>query len=233
MKKYCYILFLTLFISCDKVVTKNTEPVSKSEIKTVKKDEQFTDVFTFISFNNTGDKHLLNTQKDNKPFYFVDNRSKEKDLLRGDLVQISWKKDTIYDERDNAKTEIVNKLLAVKKIEDGIVSKFRKNYGKEISYNYSGDFNYSQEYLNELYLMVEYYIASCEIPLVTAIVSHKDKIEYSVEQQQKNGKEYTVIGIGTVDEGRITNAQWLFYDAENKILYEYNLPNDELVVFDL
>ena len=112
------------------------------------------------------------------------------------------------------------------------VSDFRKNYGKEIYYNYSGDFNYSQKYLEELYLIAEYYIANSKNELLKTIIANKYRLEYSVEQQQRNGKEYTVLGIGTVTEGRITKAQWLYYDAENKILYEYDLPNDELVVFE-
>lgn len=112
------------------------------------------------------------------------------------------------------------------------VSDFRKNYGKEIYYNYSGDFNYSQKYLEELYLKVEYYVANSKNELLKNIIANKDKLEYSVEQQQRDEKEYTVLGIGTVTEGRITKAQWLFYDAENNILYEYDLPNDELVVFE-
>jgi len=112
------------------------------------------------------------------------------------------------------------------------VSDFRKNYGKEIYYNYSGDFNYSQKYLDELYLKVEYYVANSKNELLKYIIANKYRLEYSVEQQQRNGKEYTVLGIGTVTEGRITKAQWLYYDAENKILYEYDLPNDELVVFE-
>lgn len=112
------------------------------------------------------------------------------------------------------------------------VSDFRKNYGKEIYYNYSGDFNYSQKYLEELYLKVEYYVANSKNELLKNIIANKNRLEYSVEQQQRNGKEYTFLGIGTVNEDRITKAQWLYYDAESKILYEYDLPNDELVVFE-
>jgi len=115
---------------------------------------------------------------------------------------------------------------------DSKVSDFRKKYGKEIYYNYSGDFNYTQKYLDELYLITEYYIANSKNELLKSIIAYKGRLEYSVEQQQRNDKEYTVLGIGTVTEGRITKAQWLFYDAENKILYEYDLPNDELIVFE-
>lgn len=115
---------------------------------------------------------------------------------------------------------------------DSKVTNFRKNYGKEIYYNYSGDFNYTQSYLDELYLIAEYYIANSKNALLKNIIENKDRLEYSVEQQQRNNKEYTVLGIGTVTEGRVTKAQWLFYDAENKILYEYDLPNDELIVFE-
>lgn len=85
---------------------------------------------------------------------------------------------------------------------------------------------------NELYLIAEYYIANSKNELLRTIILNKEKVEYSVEQQQRNGKEYTVLGVGTVSEGSVTKAQWLYYDAENKILYEYDLPNDELVVFE-
>ena len=68
------------------------------------------------------------------------------------------------------------------------VSDFRKNYGKEIYYNYSGDFNYSQKYLEELYLKVEYYIANSKNELLKNIITNKDRLEYSVEQQQRNEK---------------------------------------------
>lgn len=115
---------------------------------------------------------------------------------------------------------------------DSKVYNFRKNYGKELSYHYSGDFKYTQLYLDDLYLVTEYYIATSENELVKLLVSNKEKIEYSVEQQFRNEKEYTVLGIGTVVEGRVTKVQWLYYDAENKVLYEYDLPNDELVEYN-
>ncbi len=119
-----------------------------------------------------------------------------------------------------------------KNLVDFKVSNFRKNYGKEIYYNYSGDFNYTQKYLDDLYLITEYYIANSKNDLLKSIINNKVRLEYSVEQQWRNNREYTVLGIGTVTEGRSTKAQWLFYDAENKILYEYDLPNDELVAFE-
>ncbi|UUV22779.1 hypothetical protein [Paenimyroides aestuarii] len=112
------------------------------------------------------------------------------------------------------------------------VSDFRNIYGKDIYYYYSGDFSYSQKYLDELYLIAEYYIANSKNQLLKNIIDSKYRLEYSIEQQQRNDKEYTVLGIGTVTEGRITKAQWLYYDAKDKILYEYDLPNDELVVFE-
>lgn len=123
-------------------------------------------------------------------------------------------------------------LAQNKSSQDSKVANFRKNYGKEIYYHYSGDFNYTLAFLDELYVIAEYYIANSKNELLKNIIDSKDRLEYSVEQQQRNGKEYTVLGIGTVTEGRVTKAQWLFYDAENKILYEYDLPNDELVVFE-
>ena len=127
---------------------------------------------------------------------------------------------------------LTNKTNPDSNVVNDKVSVFRKNYGKEIYYNYSNAFNYTKEYLNELYLIAEYYIANSKNELLRTIILNKEKVEYSVEQQQRNGKEYTVLGVGTVSEGSVTKAQWLYYDAENKILYEYDLPNDELVVFE-
>lgn len=127
---------------------------------------------------------------------------------------------------------LTNKTNPDSSVANDKVSIFWKNYGKEIYYNYSSAFNYTKEYLNELYLIAEYYIANSKNELLRTIILNKEKVEYSVEQQQRNGKEYTVLGVGTVSEGSVTKAQWLYYDAENKILYEYDLPNDELVVFE-
>ena len=127
---------------------------------------------------------------------------------------------------------LTNKTNPDSSVANDKVSIFWKNYGKEIYYNYSSEFNYTKEYLNELYLIAEYYIANSKNELLRTIILNKEKVEYSVEQQQRNGKEYTVLGVGTVSEGSVTKAQWLYYDAENKILYEYDLPNEELVVFE-
>lgn len=93
-----------------------------------------------------------------------------------------------------------------KNSQDSKVSDFRKNYGKEIYYNYSGDFNYTQSYLDELYLIAEYYIANSKNELLKNIIENKGRLEYSVEQQQRNDKEYTVLGIGTGTEGNYQSA---------------------------
>ena len=135
---------------------------------------------------------------------------------------------------DNSIDEFVmgyGKTIEVK-ISDGNVSKFRKTYKMPFKYNYAKENNYSQDYLDKIYLQAEYYVANTKNESLLQLVKSKTQIEYSIEQQTRDGKEYTVLGIGNVFEHRVQTAKWLYIgnDYPQK-LYEYDLPNDKLIEF--
>ena len=96
----------------------------------------------------------------------------------------------------------------------------------------SAVFRNSKEYLDQLYLIIEHYIANSKNELVKHAVSKKEQIEYSIEEQTRDGKEYIVIGIATVFEHRVNTMQWLYLEQDLSKTYEYDLPNDQLVKFD-
>ena len=56
-------------------------------------------------------------------------------------------------------------------------------------------------------------------------------LSYSIEEMDRDEKKYIVLGISTVFEHHTNILQWLYFDAFEKIVYEYDLPADSLVKF--
>lgn len=228
---FFFLLMLLTLLACKKeIVTKHTGQKTQPKQQIKSENHEFTDVFIFDKYNDDGDYFLLIAQKNDSIFGFINDKD-DRSLLKGDEIKITWKKDTVLSPAEDEKPGSANWIVAVKKLKDGPVARFRKSYGKEISYHFSDEFNYATSYLDKLYVLTEYYIATSKNTLLKDLVQNKDKIEYSIEQQTRDNKEYTMLGIGTVTEGRITKAQWLYYDAENDKLYEYDLPNDKLIEY--
>ena len=143
--------------------------------------------------------------------------------------QIQWEKDTI--EIDGEK-QVENWLYSVKKIEDGNVSKFRKKYTRKIKYHWHEDNNYSQNYLDEIYLVAEYYIANSKNELVRQAIKDKNQIEYSIEKRTENNRDYDLLGIGYMFEHRFNVIQWIYIENVNYRIFEYDLPNEKLIEYE-
>ncbi|GAA4757111.1 hypothetical protein GCM10023230_00930 [Flavobacterium hankyongi] len=58
------------------------------------------------------------------------------------------------------------------------------------------------------------------------------KIEYSIEDNIKDGKEYYMIGIYDNSNNQNSIIQWLYIEPEEFTIYEYDLPNDKLIKFE-
>ncbi|WP_235992210.1 hypothetical protein [Taishania pollutisoli] len=191
-----------------------------------------TAVFEFVSYNDNGDYMLLNAKKENQLYGFINDNNDDRSLLRGDVCEIQWKEDTIYIAGDGERPELADWVISIRKIKDGKSSAFRKTYKKELLYHYRSDeTDYSESYLDELYLLVEYYIANSTNTLIRSAVENREQLEYSIEEQVKNNRSYTVFGIGSTSEHSFHPVQWLYYDNEKDLLYEYDLPADKLVKF--
>lgn len=237
-KKLPYFLILFVFLYCqEKKETVNTkvsqDTVAATNIKTDSvpaKQEIHQDIFEFDSYNDDGDYMLLNAIKDKDSDGFINDKNEDRSLLKGDQIQINWKNDTIYIAGDGDTPEIAKWVVSVKKIKDGKVSEFRKNYKKKLKYHWDGE-DYSQDYLNKIYLWAEYYIANSKNPLIQHAVESKAQIEYSIEEQSKNNRSYIVLGIGHEFEHRFTIMQWIYIDVETYKIYEYDLANEKLVEF--
>ncbi len=188
------------------------------------------DTLSFLDYNDDGDYMLLNAKKGNDYYGFINDKNDDRSYLKGDLIEIKWKNDTIYIAGDGETPEIADWIISTRKIIDGNVSIFRKTYKKQLKFNWSKENNYSQGYLDKLYLLVEDYIANSKVETIKLSIKNKDQLEYSIEQQNRNGEEYTVLGISYIFEHKLITLKWLYYEnGDRPKLYEYDLPNDELI----
>lgn len=240
MKKLLLLLLIIVFVlqSCEnkteKKITKNIQQTTKvtkndSINSSVSNPKIFTDNFEFICYDDNGDYMLLNAKKGNEIYNFFNDSNKERNLLRGDICKIHWEKDTI--EIDGEK-QIEHWISNVKKIQDGNVAKFRKKYKKKLKYHWHEDNNYSQNYLDEIYLVAEYYIANSKNELIRQTIKDKNQIEYSIEKRTENNRDYDLLGIGYMFEHRFTVMQWIYIENVNYRIFEYDLPNEKLTEFE-
>lgn len=240
MKKLITLIFATAFLfqSCgnDRLkrakesVQQTTKGAEKDSMNnSVSKPKIFTDTFEFLCYEDNEDYTLLNAKKGNEIYNFFNDRNKERNLLRGDICKIHWEKDTI--EIDGEK-QIEHWLSNVKKIENGNVSTFRKKYKKELKYHWNEENNYSQDYLNEIYLVAEYYIANTKNDLIKHAIKDKNQIEYSIEKRTENNRDYDLLGIGYMFEHRFNIMQWIYIENVNYRIFEYDLPNEKLIEFE-
>ncbi|WP_264530283.1 hypothetical protein [Flavobacterium sp. N502540] len=234
------ITFLSFVLQSCENKTKNTVEIKKTnqsktkqtDLKIVQtKEEIFKDVFEFVAYNDDGDYSYIQVKKGDESYGFVNDKNEDRSLLRGDICEIQWKKDTIYIAGDGETPMLEDWLVSVNKIKDGNVSKLRKEQKTEFKYHWSEQENYSQGFLDDIYLVTEYYIANSKNKLLQLHLKSKEQINYSIENRKRENRDFTVMGIGYEFENRTNIFQWLYYDTENHKLYEYDLGNDELNEF--
>lgn len=235
MKEVFAIFILALCFSCTQPESKN-QPQEKTKTDKIpkieaKKDSVKRDTIEFVSYNDNFDYTQLNGKKGKEEIDFVNDNNNDRSFLRGDLIAIEWKNDTIYISGDGETPQIAQWIVSAKKIKDGNVSKLRKQYGKPIKYHYSKDDEISDSYLEHLHNLAEYYIANSKNDLVKLSLKDKIDLAYSVEKQTRENKEYYVLGVYTESEHKINTFQWLYIDSETDKIYEYDLPNDKLIYF--
>ncbi|WP_114792560.1 hypothetical protein U0035_02265 [Niabella yanshanensis] len=195
----------------------------------------FTDTVTFAERDDNGDYFLFYIRKENRLISLVydDLVERKLDFLRGDTLVIQWKMDSIWIAGDGDRLDFKERLVSAKKIKDGKVAAFRKNYTKPIRYWYAQNTDYTDEFKDYLYLLVEYYIAYSKQPLVLLHLGMPEQTTfvYSIEERDEKGRHYVVLGLSN-DQGTHSNIiQWLYLDSETHRLYEYDLVNDRLIPF--
>jgi len=186
----------------------------------------------FVDYNDDGDYFSLSAKKKDKMFSFINDGNSDRSLLRGDLIEINWKKDSISIAGDGETKVQAERIVSVKKLKDGHVSLFRKNYPTALKYTWPQEEQYSKSYLDKLYTLTEYYIANSGNTLLKQQIKTKGELSYSIEKQRRQNKEYVLIGIATINDQHAETVQWLYFDNEEDLLYEYDLPQDRLVKFN-
>jgi hypothetical protein len=215
-----------------KKTNQNQSGTKQTESKIIQaKEEIFKDIFEFVAYNDDSDYTSFLAKKGDELYGFVNDKNDDRSLLRGDICEIQWKKDTIYIAGDGETPMLEDWLISVKRIKDGNVTKMRKEYKKEFKYHWSEEQNYSQGFLDEIYSVTEYYIANSKNELLQLHIKNKEQINYSIENRKRENRDFTVMGIGYEFENHTTIFQWLYYDTENHKLYQYDLPNDKLNEF--
>jgi len=235
MKLIIVFLFLVFCYSCTPTEPKN-QPVDEPETEIVrqiiaKKDSVKRDTIEFVSYNDDFDYSQLNGKKGKDEITYINDKNNDRSFLRGDLIAIEWKNDSIYIAGDGDTPQNAEWIVSAKKIKDGNVSKFRKEYGKEIKYYQSKEDPLSDSYLDHLYRLTEYYIANSKKDLIQLSVKNKENLGYSIEKRDRENKEYYVLGIYTESEHKTNTFQWLYIDPEKDRIYEYDLNNDRLIYF--
>ncbi|KUJ52730.1 hypothetical protein [Chryseobacterium sp. JAH] len=187
MKDSAAFLLLIICWSCTQTETKDqkTRELEKKEFKqnTIKRDSVKNDTVEFTSYNDNFDYSQLNGKKGKENIDFINDNNNDRSFLRGDLIAIEWKNDSIYIAGDGETPQNAQWIVSAKKIKDGNVSKFRKEYGKEIKYHFSNEDQLSGSYLDHLYILAEYYIANSNRDLIKLTIKNKQDLAYSVEKR--------------------------------------------------
>ncbi len=238
MKSLPIFLLTCLIIACKPKPPAQQQPVKPAVAKPQQQNRQTNpghaqehhSNMTFVAYNDDGDNYVLIAQKNNRIFNFINDSDTSRNLNRGDGIEVKWKNGTVTIAGDGETPVPAEIITSVKKISDGAVSKFRKTYGRQIKYTWPTNENFSQSYLDRLYTLVEHYLANTSNALLRLAINKQQQITYSIEPTQKNNRDYTMIGIAPVNDAHSSPVvQWLYIDTENHKLFEYDLPNDELV----
>lgn len=209
----------------------------------VRFDTIYRDTIIFQQYMDYGDFPRVHTTKhgiDISPVYDTDNKS----LTRGDIALLEWRFDSIAIPEAPSDKWVDRIAVSLTKIKEGKLALYRKKYPQAITYSYDKSISETdaKEYLDEIYELVQYYLANSTDPLVVSTVESQSdslQIQYTIELQdrmEKNQNEsYFVVGLSNYFEHHNSIFRWLYlkrYTGKGYLeLYEYDLPKDKLKAF--
>ncbi|MCD8741012.1 hypothetical protein LT679_10400 [Mucilaginibacter roseus] len=182
----------------------------------------------FLNYNDDGDYFILLAQHADSSISFI-NDDGDRSLNRGDSIEVLWKDDNITMAGDDEIPVPAKRIISIRKIADGPVTLFKKSYGRQIKYTWAPEESFSEYYLDKIYKLVEYYLATTKTELLLRSIKAKEAINYSLESQEREGRQYTMIGIAVPGTNGSNIVQWLYVDDETSQLFEYDLGNDKLI----
>lgn len=214
----------------DKEVLTQTKSQNQYE-SSAKKSKLIADTITFMEYDDNGDYPLLFAKKGGKRLTFIYDTEKPVDFLRDDQLLIKWKLDSTWTAGDGDKLEMRPWITKAKKIKDGSVANYRKQHKKPLKYWTAEKDGYSDTFKDYLYTLVEYYLANTKNELVKLNLAANSDLVYSIEDGQKNGRSYTILGLSEDNKDHSNIIVWLYLDNETRKFYEYDLANDTLGEF--
>ena len=91
---------------------------------------------------------------------------------------------------------------------------------------------YSDAYQKRIAKLVEYYLdKNNQTGVQFQLKNPEAKLGYSVEETDWEGVVYTQIGLFTMGKTNMKTFQWLFYNAKNQELYEFDVPKNTPILF--
>jgi hypothetical protein len=236
----CISLSISVLLSCSNDRShSNPAPTSKKTSAQIKdhfqNEKQFDKnpksakiILEFIDYNDDGDYFLLNAKKGKTLYSFINDKNSDRSLLRGDLVEITWKWDTIYIAGDGETPELAEWIISIKKIKDGKVSDFRKRYPEKIPYSVIGDDNLTSEFKDKLYSLVAYYLANSKKESVKQCIRNKQELSFTIEDKDEEKPPYIALGIYARSDGQSKIIQWLWYSPNTDMLFECDHNREKL-----
>lgn len=188
-------------------------------------------ILEFIDYNDDGDYFLLNAKKGKTLYSFINDKNEDRSLLRGDLVEITWKWDTIYIAGNGETPELAEWIISIKKIRDGNASVFRKQYPEKIPYSVIGDDNLTSEFKDKLYSLVEYYLANSKKESMKQCIRNNQELSFTIEDRDEKEPSYIALGIYAHSDGQSKIIQWLWYSPNTDMLFECDQNPDKLTPF--
>lgn len=240
MKIFCTILLVLLFVSCkSKTKSSATErtPNTKDSITAKPASNNTTGQlqtkrFQYKEYVTDFDYFFIEVGDENGNRNFIVNEFDDSGFSRGDSIEVVWKQDTIYIAGDGETPELADWAINIVKVKDGNVSLFRKEYPQPLRYLMHDTTSYATGFRDKIYLLVEYYLANTENELLQLIMKKSfSSLIYSMEDQERDGHQYVMIGLAEEFEHRLNTFQWIFIDKETTQIFEYDLPNDKLIPF--
>ncbi|VXA96524.1 conserved exported hypothetical protein [Flavobacterium sp. 9AF] len=247
MKNSILFLLLLSIISCHTKETNDTNQkkeltIDATQTKKLENNKTIanlnkikTDTVTFVSLNFDFDYSQLIFKKNSKEESVIYDlfQNKKNNFNRGDILEIKTKLDTIYIAGDGETLDYSDWLIEVRRIKEGKLTLYKNSNRPPLKYFLTEENDFSETYLNFIYSSVEYYLANSKKELVLTTIDNKNNsIIFSIENSVRDNKNYLMIGLSNDLEDHLATFQWLFIDIENNTIYEYDLPNDELILFE-
>lgn len=110
----------------DTIVKQSHTPQTRSEQHT------HIDQMNFVEYLDDGDYFQILARKGDSIFSFINDIDDNRNINRGDPIQVKWKRESITVPGDNESKMPADILLDLRKTGDGPVSRFRKTYGMKL-----------------------------------------------------------------------------------------------------